>query len=438
MKQKPHGLFSSDTFAPELAAYYRDRRLVTRNAALILLLGLGWSVCFSVVGPLMQLRMNAAGLNEGALGLLNSVNSWAISILVMYFSWKSDHTVSRFGRRIPYLFISSPFIILTVVLFPFFADKWILIGLMIVQLFFMDMKNSTCSILYIDCIPRAILARVCSLMGVVLSGVGFLAMRYGMKLADISEKMPYLLTGVILIITSLTGGFLIREPPIRTPTTESFKPWSAIKIGWRDRRAIVLMLGVGAIQSFWIMYSTWIWLYAKNVLGLTRAESGAAISWSVLAGVVVAYPAGWAIDRLGSYPVLATYWVLSMVTCIMSLNMSTIHGLTAVTLMCSILGPMYGAADIMVYKSSHPAEIGSVTSTNAFLRNLYTGCLVFVSGFLIEKSGHNYKLAFILGMVMSTVGFGLFFVYRHLMRKDAVDLATQPSCPPGIVENAAG
>lgn len=77
----------------------------------------------------------------------------------MYFSWKSDHTVSRWGRRVPYLWISTPGIIVTVALFPFMTCKWVLLVLVLIQLFFMDWKNSTISLLQIDLVPRNVLAR---------------------------------------------------------------------------------------------------------------------------------------------------------------------------------------------------------------------------------------------------------------------------------------
>ncbi len=109
---------------PALRAYYGNRPLMWRNLGFILLLNLGWAVSFTVVGPLMQLKVNSAGLHEGGIGIVNTINAWAYSILVMYFAWKSDHTVSRLGRRIPYLFISAPIIILAVILFPIVHSMW--------------------------------------------------------------------------------------------------------------------------------------------------------------------------------------------------------------------------------------------------------------------------------------------------------------------------
>lgn len=404
---------------PELAAYYADRGLLGRNVALILLLNVGWSASLNVVNPLITLRMNERGFDTAALGMIGSVNSWAVCFLVMYFSWKSDHTVSRFGRRIPFLFISAPMIVLTIALFPFVELPWLLLLLMALQLFFMDMKGSTIPLLSIDCVPRAILARVLALNSIALGVVGFFAMRYGMRAADLQPAVPYLCTAALMVGTTLLAGFLIREPPIRNPATVPFDPGAALRVGWRDRRAIVLMLGVGSVHSFFVMHNTWIWLYAKNDLGLTRAQLGDAFSWAILAGILIAFPAGWVIDRFGSYVVVVVFWLLSLAAFATVMVVSTIPGLIAYTLLIALLPSLYNAADIMVYKTAHPRDVGSVTSSNSFTRNLYIGCLTFISGFLIKHFDNNYKLAFALGMAMSTVGLVLIFVYRFLMRRKA-------------------
>ena len=78
------------------------------------------------------------------------MNLWAVSFLVMYFSWKSDHCTSRLGRRTPFVLLSLPFLICAVVLFPLFSEKWVLVGLMVVYYFFNDMSASTYPLLSID------------------------------------------------------------------------------------------------------------------------------------------------------------------------------------------------------------------------------------------------------------------------------------------------
>ena len=406
---------------PELKAYYADSKLMWRNIFWLGVLTVGWSKVFTIVSPLMTLRLNSpeVGLGEAAIGMIGSINGYAVSFLVMYFSWKSDHTVSRWGRRIPFLWISSPGIIISVILFPFFHDKWMLIGLVLMQMFFMDMKNSTISLLPIDLVPRSFLARTQSIQNVVQGLLGFLVLRYGMKLADVSEKLPYILGGVTLLITTFTSGFYMKEPPIRNPTTETFKPWSALKIGWRDRRVIVIMVGVALLGSFNVMYNSWIWLFAKNVLHLTRTDMGAALSWASLLSLALAFPSAWILDRFNAYKVLGVYLLTQFGLCALMMRIHDVTGLLIVSFIWTMTCGFTWAAGLMVIRACLPHEVGSVTSSMAFINNAYNATLIFVSGFLIERLGHQYQWAYLLGLTMTCIGFIVLLVYRRMMLNDA-------------------
>ncbi len=73
----------------------------------------------------------------------------------------------------------------------------------------------------------------------------------------------------------------------------------------------------------------------------------------------------------------------------------------------------------MVYRNAHPAEIGSVTSTNSLSAGpLPNGGMSLLVGFLIEKSGGNYEYAFILAFVMTCLGLVPLFIYRSLMMQE--------------------
>ena len=92
-------------------------------------------------------------------------------------------------------------------------------------------------------------------------------------------------------------------------------------------------------------------------------------------------------------------------------------GLIILSLSMTVLGPMYGAADIMVYKSADPKDVGSITSTNSCIRNGYNATLGFVAGWVIFFFGHNFRIGFVIGIVMSTVGLVMFMIHRRVMRR---------------------
>ncbi|MCK6489889.1 MAG: MFS transporter [Planctomycetes bacterium] len=408
---------------PELAAYYADRSILRRNIIVLMACNASWQLVSTVVAPLMTLHMSDCGISNGTLGLINSINLWVVSVLVMYFSWRSDHTVSRFGRRVPYFLVSAVFLIAVQALFPWFDSPITLITLYAVLLLFGDLKNSTYVLLPIDCFPRARLAQLASIYSIVSGLVGFAALRWGFHAVEGAEWMAYVGGAAFMFATSFLV-FLIREPPVHNPTSESWKPWSALAIGWRDRRTIVLMLGVGMIHSFIIMYNTWVWLFAKKDLGLEKTMIGEALAWSPLIGVALAWPLGWVIDRFGGLRVVVAFWALQAVTCWFAMRIHDQSSLILASVCATIAMPLYTAADLLVFKTAAPAEVGSVTSSNSFTRNLYAGMLMVVSGYLIDALGGDYQAAFALGLAMSTVGLGLLLLHRRLMRRSQPAAAT--------------
>lgn len=404
---------------PDLEAYYADKRLMWRNVILIGFCNVGWGVVAGIVTPLIALRLLELGLRENIQATILSANGFALSFLVMYFAWKSDHTVSRFGRRKPFLFLSAPFIIASIALFPFFDRAhllWVLVGLYISSLFFMDIKNSTFPLLSIDCVPREVLARANSVLAIAGGLVSFVAMRYAGDLIRIADWFPFALGAGIMTITTLAA-FAIKEPPISYPTTERFKIWSTFKVVSQDKRIFWLIAGVGMINGFIVMNNAWIWFWARETLRLDRGEIFSALSWAGLLNVALAYPVGWVIDRFGGFRVVLIFWLGQLACYLWILHVHDKSGLIILSLATTIIGPLYTGADMMIYKSAPRQDIGSYTSTNSSFRNAYVALLGLVAGWLIYAAGGNFIVGFTIGMIMSTVGLAMFLIHHHVMSR---------------------
>ena len=413
---------------PELLAYYADKTLMWRNIILIGICNVGWGVVAVIVGPLIALRLLELGLRENIQATINSTNGLALSFLVMYFSWKSDHTVSRHGRRKPFLFFSAPFIIASIALFPLF-DKahllWVLVLLNVTSMFFMDIKSSTFPLLSIDCVPKEVLARANSVLAIASGLVVFVAMRYAGDLIKIADWLPFALGAGIMTMTTLCA-FWIKEPPIRYPTTEKFKLWSTFKVASEDKRFFWLVAGVGMISSYFLMSNTWMWFWAKESLGLERGDIFSALSWAGLLNIVLAYPTGWVIDRFGGFRVVIALWIGQLACYLWILNVHDKSGLVVLSLASTMVAPLYAGADMMIYKSAPRKDIGSYTSTKSCFANGYVALLGLVSGWAIFAAGHNYLIGFSIGMTMSTVGLAMFFIHHRLMRRGIKALELEP------------
>lgn len=401
---------------PKLTAFFANRPLMWRNIFWVTFGHFGMALAMTIVEPLMNLRLKAIGVSDSSIGLLASVNLWAVSFLVMYYSWKSDHCTSKLGRRTPFVLLSLPFVTLAVVLFPLFTAKWMLIALMLLYFFFNDVKASTYPLLAIDCAAKNQLARVSGLIAVMTSLAGFLSSRVGARMADAHPGRVFVLAATANMLATLLAMWRIKEPPIYHPTTERFSLMAPIRIAAKDKRILVLMIAVALLNAFPMIFKTWVWFYAKSKLGLTIGQTGAAMSWGLLLQMGVSYPAGWLIDRFGSYVALSFEWVLMLALAVFSIGVHNGSGLILLTVLYSLVMSLKVAGDAILWKTMDKADTGSYTSTVALCRNFLTGTVIAISGFLVKWTG-SYIVAFWFGFVLSSIALVVFFVYRHLMRR---------------------
>lgn len=399
----------------ELANFYADRKLMWRNVRWITFGHFGMALSMTIVEPLMNLRLKANGVSDSAVGLLTSANLWGVSFLVMYFSWKSDHCTSRLGRRTPFVLLSLPFIAFAVICFPLFDQTWILIGLMIIYYFFNDMKASTYPLLSIDCVSKEVLARVSGLVAVMIGLAGFLSSRVGARMADVSQKQVFILAATAMTMTTLLSLWRIQEPRIHNPAKTKFNFLAPVKAATKDKRILVLMLGIALLQAFPMVFKTWVWFYSRSRLGLSITDTGTAVSWGLLIQMAVSYPAGWLIDKLGSYVALCIEWSLMLILAVSALHVKSVNGLTLLIGLYFMFLPLQVAGDTLLWKIMNKADTGSYTSTVALFRNFSTGTVIAISGFVIRWTG-SYVAAFWFGFSISTIAVIVFFIYRYIMR----------------------
>ena len=407
------GLISAT--ATTLTRYYSDRNLMWRNVLWITFGHFGSALSQTILEPLMNLRLRSIGVSQSTVGLIVSINLWAVSFLVMYVSWKSDHCTSRLGRRTPFTLLSLPFILLALVLFPLFTQKWLLMGLMLIYFFFNDVKASSYPLLGIDCVSKDVLARVSGLVAITISAAGFLSTRLGAKMADTHPARVFFIGATVMTSMTLLALWRIREPPIYHPAKSSFNILAPIRVACRDKRVMVLILAIALLNAFPMIFKTWVWFYSVSKLGLSIGDTGSAMSWGLVLQFIVSYPAGWLIDHFGSYLALSIGWILLLTLAISSIYVTNFHGLLLLMSLFFLFVPLQVAGDTILWKTMDVADTGSYTSTAALIRNFCTGTVVAISGFLIKWTG-SYIVAFWFGFALSSIAVIVFFIFRSTMQ----------------------
>ena len=235
------------------------------------------------------------------------------------------------------------------------------------------------------------------------------------RMADAHPQEVFVFAALANLVVTLLAIWGVKEPPIFHPTKERFNLLAPIRIAARDKRILVLMVAVALLNAFPMIFKTWVWFYAKTKLGLSIGQTGAAMSWGLLLQIVVSYPAGWLIDRFGSYLALVIGWFLMMGLAVFSLKVHSASGLILLTVLYSLVMALKVAGDTILWKTMDKADTGSYTATVAMIRNFCTGTVIAISGFIIRWTG-SYIAAFWFGFVLSSIALVVFFVYRHLMR----------------------
>lgn len=410
-----YGSPATPLLSTPLATFYADRPLMWRNVGWITFGHFGTALSMTIVEPLMNLRLKSIGVSESSVGLLASMNLWAVSFLVMYFSWKSDHCLSRLGRRTPFVLMALPFIVVALILFAISTQKWLLVCLMLMYFFFNDMKASTYPLLALDCASKPVLARVSGIIAIVVSAAGFLSTRIGSRMADGHPKRVFFTAATVMSSMVLIALWRIKEPPIYHPAEGKFNLLKPIRVATQDKRILVLIVACALLNGFSIIFKTWVWFYAQTKLHLTIGDTGVAMSWGLLLQVGVSYPAGWLIDRYGSYVALCLQWTIMLTLALCSVHVTNLHGLILLMMLYFLFLPLQISGDAILWKTMDKADTGSFTSTVSLVRNFCTGTVIAISGFIIRWT-HSYIIAFWFGFTLSSIALVVFFIYRRIMR----------------------
>jgi len=195
-------LSTENTIVDNEPKLYQCGTLVyTKAALMVLFFWLLWGdVCYtlmeSVTGPIMLLKFDGLGAPKWQIGLIAATIPTAVySFLNPVISFKSDRYRSRWGRRIPFILFTLPFLVLALVGLAF-GDRlgfWLhghfnpaglsanqmaiytLGGLLVTFTFFNTFVCSTFWYLFNDVVPVGLLARFMSWFRVVgtLSAAGY-------------------------------------------------------------------------------------------------------------------------------------------------------------------------------------------------------------------------------------------------------------------------
>jgi maltose/moltooligosaccharide transporter len=384
----------------------------TKASLITLFLFLLWGdFCFTlmetVVPSILPLKLNAIGAPNWALGLIvTTIPNIMAAAINPIISFRSDRFRSKWGRRIPFLFGATPFLVLFLVLLGYAAPigQWlhdialhgrfsemsvmlVVIGVFMVCFQFFNLFiTSVYYYLFNDVVPHAFLARFMALFRVVgsLAGAGYNF--FVLKYAESHMQIIFMVAGALYLVAFVMMCWKVREgdyppPPeyigekkglraaIRTYATECFTH----RFYWYIFLANACVAMTWASGSYTLLYQT-------KYLGLSFDFIGKVGGICGIVGVILLYPAGILADRAHPLRVMIIAMGLQVLMGPFSITFAMMKPVIGADILpwlyvtLSVIGlplyVLYSAAEIPALMKIFPMDrYGQFCSANALVRS---------------------------------------------------------------------
>ena len=327
--RQPTPVQPADAASTSSATYHCGPLTYTKATLGVLFAWLLWGdFCFTLmetVGP------SVIPLNLKALGASNTLMSWIMTVLpgilnmtiCPWVSFRSDRYRSRWGRRIPFILWTMPFLTLCLILLgwskslaPYVqhaipplaavAPATVAIGLIAIFLvafqFFNMFVGSVYWYLFNDVVPPQFLGRFMGLFRIVGTGAGSLYSFFIFKYAE--TNMREILTGGALLYFVGFGlmCFFVKEGPYPPPPDAGEPP--------RGLKAIAQAFGKQSFSAkfYWYFYLMnafgsmagacgFAGVFFNKQMGLTLAQMGELAGYAGIASLVATYFTAIFVDR---------------------------------------------------------------------------------------------------------------------------------------------
>ena len=261
---------------------------------------IAWSVYNSFVPQILEGFIKSTTL----IGFIMTFDNIFGVIFQPLFGSLSDKTRTRFGRRMPYIFIGLPICAVAFTLIPRMDSIWSLMAVIIVFTFVMSAWRSPVVALMPDITPGPLRSQangIVNLMGGVGSLIAFFA--GGILFRAGGFPLPFLMSAVMMLLALAVLALFVREPKqayINNEPEEKDKKADLRQLSKDEKKSLLLILsgvffwftGYNAVETFFTLYAT-------NTLGMDAGGASMTLSIFSLTFLAFAVPAGYLAVKTG-------------------------------------------------------------------------------------------------------------------------------------------
>ena len=371
-------------------------------------------------------------------------------------STRSDRHRGPRGRRIPFLLLSTPCTVLSLLLVGFapeigqWTHGWLpengyvtagglvlgLLCLFVVSYHFWNMVlNGAYGWLIRDVVPGAVIGRFLSWFRVVSTLSSFLFLWYVFPHVLAHRRLVFVTVGAVYTIIFLLMCRRVREGEYPPPPVETVRRNVVGSFAQYFRRC----LSVGLYRQFFLVYvlvvsattcaGPFVTLFAKTRLNLEMGELGKILAWGTLSSALIYLPMGWVCDRFKAIYIVSAGLIGMTLTALGAyffvhdrtgwLVYVVVHALPS----CA-WGLGWAKLNIELLPAGEYAQFSG--GTNVFA---YGGLVVgnYLLGALMDRLGSTYEVAFLwaAGMTLASL-VPLWLVYRGWREHGGPDHYTPP------------
>ncbi|HLC35940.1 MAG TPA: MFS transporter [Anaerolineales bacterium] len=421
-----------------------------------------WSVYNTYVPVIMQSRFS---LGAAAIGFLMTLDNMAALFIQPMIGVVSDRTRTRIGRRMPYLLIGAPIAAVAFAFIPNARTFSAFIAAIAVMLLFAALYRTPVIALMPDLVPSPLRSQANGIINLMGGVGGVLAYIGGGLLYDVNPGLPFWLGAALTVIAILIVIFAIREPrepmataadsqeladmlPSVTLLVVSLLMWG-LGNWWLEgiRGELVKGLGYLVMAAGFILFlvtrlrrlpqgnrgsllrlllaifcwfvgfnaiETFFSLYGVNVLHIKPSLAGILMGVANLTFIIFALPSGFIAARVGRRRTIL--WGLAIFS-VLLLIAFFIPVMAVIAVALGLGGMAWALVNVnslpMVLDSAQQDQAGTSTGLYYLFSTVAAIAGPIANGQVIERTGNNYNLIFLIAPFFFVIAFLLMLGVRH-------------------------
>lgn len=400
----------------------------TRAGLVTLFLYMLWGdFCFTmmelIIPRLLPVQLQGLGASNFLIGLLSGSVASAMNLFINpIISFRSDRFRSRWGRRIPFLFWPTPFLVLFLILLGFAEPIGIWLkdatflsscgltstgitlgfaGVMVICFQFFNMfVSSVFYYLFNDVVPEAFLGRFMALFRVVGMLAGFVFHTFIFGWATTHLTTIYVALALLYLVAFWLMCWKVKEPEYPPPPADKDPGLAgSVRTYFRECYSHKYYLTFFLAVSLWMMSGAGVTfqVFFGDSLGMSRADFGKLTGVTALLSALLLYPLGSLVDKF--HPLRVALVAGAITAPAQLLYFFFVHTPTAywiATLMIVPIGVAYFAASLPMMMAILPRErYGQFCSAQAVIGSLGMMIANAAAGWLIDATGDNPRFLWI-------------------------------------------